>query len=97
MDFINIKDNITSPTFVIYKKYKAKNNLNFYHFDLYRIQEPQEILDLGFEEIINNKKNIIAIEWSEKIKDLLPNKNIIYIKFEYLDKNKRKIIIASKK
>ena len=40
---LNIKDNITSPTFVIYKKYKAKKNLNFYHFDLYRTQNPQEI------------------------------------------------------
>jgi len=90
---LEIKENITSPTFVIFKKYKAKNNLEFYHFDLYRIQDPQEALDLGFTEIINNKKNITAIEWSEKITDLIPLKNVIHIKLEYLDQNKRKITI----
>lgn len=91
---LEITENITSPTFVIFKKYKTKNNLEFYHFDLYRIQDPQEILDLGFTEIINNKKNITAIEWSEKIKDLIPLKNVIYIKLEYIDKNQRKITIS---
>lgn len=90
---LEITENITSPTFVIFKKYQAKNNLEFYHFDLYRIQDPQEVLDLGFTEIINNKKNIVCIEWSEKIKDLLPLKNAIFIKLEYLDKDQRKIII----
>ncbi len=90
---LEIKENLTSPTFVIFKKYQAKNNLEFYHFDLYRIQDPQEILDLGFTEIINNKKNITAIEWSEKIKDQIPLKNVIYIKLEYLDKDQRKITI----
>lgn len=90
---LEIKENITSPTFVIFKKYKAKNNLEFYHFDLYRIQDPQEVLDLGFTEIINNPKNITAIEWSEKIKDLLPLKNVIYLKLEYLNQKERKITI----
>ena len=101
---LGITENITSPTFVIFKKYKAKNNFHplgdhpkgeeFYHFDLYRIHDPQEVLDLGFTEIINNKKNISAIEWSEKIKDLIPLKNVIYIKLEYQNKNQRKITIS---
>ncbi|MFA6296832.1 MAG: tRNA (adenosine(37)-N6)-threonylcarbamoyltransferase complex ATPase subunit type 1 TsaE [Patescibacteria group bacterium] len=90
---LEIKENLTSPTFVIFKKYPAKNNLEFYHFDLYRIHDPQEILDLGYTEIINNKKNISAIEWSEKIKDQIPLKNVIHINLEYLDKDQRKIII----
>lgn len=90
---LEIKENITSPTFVIFKKYNTKNNLVFYHFDLYRIQDPQEILDLGYTEIVNNKKNISAIEWSEKIKDQIPLKNVIHINLEYLDKNQRKITI----
>jgi len=92
---LNIDDNITSPTFVIYKKYKTQNKKikNFYHFDLYRIQDPQEILDLGFEEIINDPNSIIAIEWSEKIKDILPQ-NTIHINFEYINKDSRKIKIT---
>jgi len=64
----------------------------FYHFDCYRIQKPKEILDLGFKEIISDPKNIVVIEWAEKIKKILP-KDTIWINFEFKDKNKRKIRI----
>ena len=58
----------------IYKKRFFK----FYHIDCYRINKPAEILELGFREIISDPKNIVAIEWPEKIKKVLP-KNIIKI------------------
>lgn len=92
---LKIKDNIISPTFVIFKKYKTNNDKikTLYHFDLYRIQDPQEIIDLGFEEIFTCQNCLIAIEWPEKIKNLLPQNKIININLEYLDKNKRKITI----
>jgi len=81
---LGIKDKITSPTFVIMKKY------NFlYHIDCYRI-ESDDLLELGFKEIISQPGNIIMIEWAERVKDVLPE-NTIWIKFEYLDKNKRRI------
>ena len=83
---LGIKDKITSPTFVIFKKYDF-----FYHIDCYRIKD-KDLLELDFNEIINNNKNIVIIEWAEKIKKILP-KNTLWMKFEYLDKNKRKIII----
>jgi len=63
---------------------------NFYHFDCYRINKPEEILELGWKEIISNPKNIVAIEWPEKIKKALP-KNSIKLKFKFIDKNKREI------
>jgi tRNA threonylcarbamoyladenosine biosynthesis protein TsaE len=84
---LKIKENILSPTFVIMKRFG-----NFYHFDCYRINKPEEILELGFKKIISNPKNIVAIEWPEKIKDILP-KNTIYINFKFVDENKRDIII----
>ena len=64
-----------------------------YHIDCYRIQRPKEILDLGFKEIISNPKNIIAIEWAERIKKILP-KDTVWINFEFIDKNKRQIRIS---
>ncbi|MCK4473942.1 tRNA (adenosine(37)-N6)-threonylcarbamoyltransferase complex ATPase subunit type 1 TsaE [Candidatus Parcubacteria bacterium] len=85
---LGIKEKITSPTFVIMKNYK-----NFYHIDCYRIYKPKEILDLGFKKIISNPKNIVAIEWAERIKKILP-KNTIWLTFEFIDKNKRKIMIT---
>ena len=65
---------------------------NFYHIDCYRLEKPEEILQLSFEEIISSPENIIAIEWPEKIKGLLPPK-IISIDFNHLKENKREIII----
>jgi len=63
---------------------------NFYHIDCYRIEKPREILDLDFKEIISNPKNIVAIEWSDQVRKIIP-KNSLIIKFELVNKNKRKI------
>ena len=87
---LKIKNKILSPTFVIMKKFKIKNNSNFYHFDCYRFSKPEDILELGFKEIVSNPNNIVAIEWSEKVKNVLPKK-VIKINFKFIDKNKREI------
>ena len=84
---LGIKGKIKSPTFILMRRHG-----NFYHFDCYRIKKFKEILDLGWREMIDNPQNIILIEWAEKIKKILP-KNYIKIKFEHIDKNKRKIIL----
>ena len=95
---LGIKQKVLSPTFLIMKRFKLKTPAirqfsNFYHFDCYRIQKPKEVLDLGFKKIISDPKNIIAIEWAERIKKIMP-KNTIWINFEFIDKNKRKIKIS---
>ena len=98
---LGIKEKILSPTFVIYKKFQippltteqANSRFqDFYHFDCYRIQNPKEILSLGFKEIISNPKNIIAIEWAEKIRKIL-SRDIIMLKFEFIGDKKRKITL----
>ncbi len=91
---LSIKDKILSPTFVIMKKYeipKSKEYKNFYHFDCYRAKDEKEISVLGVEKIISNPGNIVAIEWAEKIKDILP-KNSFWIKFKFVGQKTRKII-----
>jgi len=88
---LGIKEKINSPTFVIIKRFG-----NFYHFDCYRIQKQKDILNLGFKKIINNPKNIVAIEWADKIKKIIP-KGALWIKFEHLGGNKRKIVVECKK
>ncbi|MBZ1345120.1 MAG: tRNA (adenosine(37)-N6)-threonylcarbamoyltransferase complex ATPase subunit type 1 TsaE [Candidatus Nealsonbacteria bacterium] len=100
---LRIKEKILSPTFIIMRKFEIRPALlkglwqnsefkNFYHIDCYRIEKPKEILDLGFKEIISNPQNIVTIEWAEKIKKVLP-RNTIWINFEFIDKNTRKLII----
>ncbi len=85
---LGVKEKILSPTFNIYKRYG-----NFYHFDCYRIEKSEEILALGFKEIVSNPKNIVAIEWAEKIEKILP-KDIKWIIFEFIDETTRSIDIV---
>jgi len=94
---LKIKQKILSPTFVIIKDFTLPKNSNFskfYHIDCYRLNDPSEIIILGFKEIIKNPKNLIFIEWPERIKKLLPS-NTVWIKFKAQDKNKREIIIKN--
>jgi len=94
---LGIKEKITSPSFVIMKKFRIATetyNLKpktFVHIDCYRIGKPKEILALGFKEIISDPKNIVAIEWAERVHEIMP-KDTTWVKFEFLGKKKRKII-----
>jgi tRNA threonylcarbamoyladenosine biosynthesis protein TsaE len=97
---LGIKQKILSPTFLIMKRFELKNPAikqfsNFYHFDCYRIIKSKEILNLGFKTIISDPKNIIAVELAERIKKIIPQ-NAIWISFEFVDQNKRKIKIEDK-
>ena len=93
---LEIKEKILSPTFVIFKKFTLHKSVfqKFFHIDCYRIQKPDELLKLGFKEIIFSPSNIVAIEWADKIKKILP-KNILILKFEFIAKNKRKITLKN--
>ena len=95
---LGIKEKILSPTFIIMKKFPISNPQfsNFYHFDCYRINKAKEILDLGFREIIKNPKNIVAIEWADKVEKFLPKK-ILQINFKILRKKEREILIKWQK
>lgn len=95
---LGIKQRITSPTFVIMRKYKIPDtkyqiqNTRFYHIDCYRLSRSKDLSDLDFKEIIKSPQNIVVIEWAEKVKRIL-SKDAGWIKFEHLEKNKRKMII----
>lgn len=82
---LRIKERIVSPTFIIIKKYKGRFNLA--HIDLYRLNKREEIEDLEIKEILKDDY-LVAIEWIEKIENLIKNylKIIIYTTD---DKNKR--------
>lgn len=101
---LGIKEQITSPSFVLIKKYRIRfgvadeslrPNANFrslFHIDCYRLNKPQELLELDFEEIIKNSKNLVVIEWAEKVKEILP-KDTLILQFKFINENKRSIIM----
>ncbi len=99
-----IKTHIPSPTFVIYRKYPIHSSFIIhnspfrfiYHFDLYRIEKPKEIIDLDFKKIIKNPENIVLIEWPKAIMKYLP-KDTICIEFNYgLRANERVLNVKCK-
>jgi len=92
---LGIKENILSPTFILIRRFNIQNSKfkNFYHIDCYRIKERKEILKLGLKKILRDSKNIVAIEWANKIKSILP-KETIFLNFKILTKKERLIEIS---
>ncbi|MEK7200902.1 MAG: tRNA (adenosine(37)-N6)-threonylcarbamoyltransferase complex ATPase subunit type 1 TsaE [Patescibacteria group bacterium] len=95
-----IEETIKSPTFVIMKIFPLSFTRrgvrgeveNLIHIDAYRIEKEEEMLNLGWQEIIADPKNLICIEWADKITGIMPSH--IMITFEHGDKeNERKITI----
>jgi tRNA threonylcarbamoyl adenosine modification protein YjeE len=84
---LGIKDNITSPTFVLMRKYGR-----FYHIDCYRIYDAEDAKKIGLDKIFEMPNAIIAVEWAERIKDIIP-KPYWEIKMEHEGEVKRKISI----
>ena len=90
LEYVGIRKAITSPTFTLLNEYTAGNR-KFYHFDMYRIEDEQEIVNIGYEEIVENKSAIKFIEWPEQIQNFLP-KNYKKITIVKLGKRARNII-----
>ena len=86
---LEAKGPYTSPTFAIMKQYEVDNR-RVYHIDAYRV-ESDDILDLGWEEIISDKNTIIIVEWPERIEEIIPE-SAIRIAFNWVDENKRELV-----
>jgi len=84
---LEVKDYVTSPSFTIINEYQGK--IPIFHFDLFRLNNAEEILELGYEEYFYGE-GLTVIEWAEKIGQLLPKEHLkIDIKFK--DRYKRAI------
>lgn len=69
---------VPSPTFTLVQTYETPKGL-IWHFDVYRLRDPEEVFELGLEEAL--AYGISIIEWAEKIEPYLP-KNCLHLKFE---------------
>lgn len=77
LKYFGLDNEISSPTFTIVNEYH-KEDINIYHFDVYRLADSDEFYAIGGEEYFNN--GICIIEWGEIIEDILPND---YIKITF--------------
>lgn len=89
--------NIKSPTFILIKKYSIKaQNSHFkylYHLDCYRLKDHKDLIPLGIKDMTREPHSIVLIEWSDRVKKILPKK-YIKIHIDHINKNKRKLEIT---
>lgn len=94
---LGIDATIISPTFVIERVYKLAGQKfdHLIHIDCYRIDASKEIALLGWDEKIANPRNLIFVEWAERIEEILPL-DAIRIYFEFVGETRRKIALRHK-
>ncbi len=71
---LGVEDYITSPTFALINEYTGRNPV--YHFDVYRLENVEDLYDLGFDEYFYSN-GVSIIEWADKIEKLLPKERIV--------------------
>lgn len=90
--FFNIKEEISSPTFTIVNEYNA-DNLNIYHFDVYRLSDVDEFLETIGTDYFSS--GVSLIEWGNIIDEALP-RNTIHVDFVKNVDNSRSITVWRK-
>ncbi|GAB1372062.1 hypothetical protein MASR1M45_21240 [Candidatus Kapaibacterium sp.] len=71
-NFFDVEEIVTSPTFTLQNSYYGKfdgNEFGIYHIDLYRIEDPKELINIGFDEVMADNEAIKLIEWPDKAGD----------------------------
>lgn len=88
-------DSVTSPTFAIVNEYVIGGDDPsrdvIYHFDMYRIEQIKEAIDMGFSEYLDSGR-LCFIEWPERVEELLPD-DAMLVRIEILGDTKRRFII----
>lgn len=92
--YLDIKEKVTSPSFVILNEYHS-GKISLYHFDLYRLERDglESILD-ELHEYTENKNALAIIEWAEFSSGDLPE-NRMEIEIKYIDENQRKFLLKA--
>ena len=84
---LGVNDDVNSPTFTIVNEYEAPGFSPIYHFDFYRIENKNELYEIGFQDYLDYG-NLIFFEWAEKLGDTFPD-NVLNIFIKTSDNNDR--------
>lgn len=84
---LQIEEVVTSPTFTLMNPYQGR--LPVYHFDLYRLDDADALLDIGYEEYVDGE-GVCLIEWADKFPDVLPD-SCIELRIEIVGHEHRRI------
>ncbi|MBI2108983.1 MAG: tRNA (adenosine(37)-N6)-threonylcarbamoyltransferase complex ATPase subunit type 1 TsaE [Parcubacteria group bacterium] len=89
-----VEETVPSPTFILLRAYDILKNdfTKFIHIDAYRLKDEGELHQIGWDDIKKDSRNIILVEWADRIEKAIP-KNAIKIYFEHISEHERKITI----
>jgi tRNA threonylcarbamoyladenosine biosynthesis protein TsaE len=90
---LGVKENVTSPTFVIQKRYKLSGGeiKTLVHIDAYRLNSAEELKVIGWDELLKEENTLIVIEWPERVEGIMPEHTAL--NFSLVDDKTRKIIL----
>lgn len=92
-DGLGINSEVSSPTFSLVNEYRG-DKFSLFHFDMYRINSWEDLYSTGFFDYLDENE-IVAVEWSENIENILPDNTIKIIIENCQDDNSRKITIIN--
>ncbi len=89
--YFKISNPVSSPTFALVQEYPIEEGLNttiktIIHVDCYRLEQLQDLLDIGIQEYFDRDDVLVIIEWADQVKDILPDK-AWWIEFDHKDHN----------
>ena len=84
--------NIVSPSFVLLREY-LKARIPLFHFDLYRLKDPKDILDIGYEEYLFGE-GVTVIEWADRLNSLKPEE-FLSINLSVKGSSKRQLVFKA--
>ncbi len=89
---LGVNETLNSPTFLIMKSYplRSQHFAFLIHIDAYRLKKSEELKNLGFTELLANPRNLIFVEWADRVSDILP-KDHRKLFFEFVDNTTRKV------
>ena len=85
---LGIEEPVNSPTFTIVQVYEG-GRLPFYHFDVYRVSDPDELFNIGIDEYFFGE-GVCIVEWADLILDILPE-NTKYIYLAYGENERERV------
>ena len=89
---LGIREPVTSPTYTIVNEY-PQGRLPLFHFDMYRLSDPEELFDLGWEDYLA-REGICAVEWSENVAEALSEPILVSIRRDPAREDTRYITIT---
>jgi tRNA threonylcarbamoyladenosine biosynthesis protein TsaE len=89
--FLQVKDEVSSPTFGIINQYESLKEATIYHMDWYRLKDEEEAIQAGVEDVLYSG-NLCLIEWPSIVESLLPN-DVVKIEIEIIDNTTRSLVV----